>query len=106
MKGKRVYVGIDVSKRKNSVHVRSEGMMTDRLTTPADYEVLMRYFGNNYPECEIRVMYEAGFSGFGLHDYLSGKGIRCIVTPPFPPHSGKVLCGKTRIADCRRRSSF
>ncbi len=82
VKGKRVYVGIDVSKRKYSVHVRSGGMMIDQLSIPADYEVLLRYIRNNYPECDIRVMYEAGFSGFGLHDYLSGEGIRCIVTPP------------------------
>jgi transposase len=27
-------------------------------------------------------MYEAGFSGFGLYDYLTNEGVRCIVTPP------------------------
>lgn len=81
-KGKKVFVGIDVSKRKYSVHVRSEGMMVDQLTIPADYEVLLHYLRNNYPCCEISVMYEAGFSGFGLHDSLTEEGISCIVTPP------------------------
>ncbi len=82
VKGKQVYVGIDVSKRKYSLNVRSEGMMVAQLTIPADYEVLGNYFRNNYPECTIIAIYEAGFCGFGLHDYLSGEGITCIVTPP------------------------
>ena len=82
LKGKKISAGIDVSKRKYSIAVRSEGMAIEHVTIPADYEVLGNYLKNNYPQCDITVMYEAGFSGFGLHDYLIGEGIKCIVIPP------------------------
>lgn len=82
VKSKKVFVGIDVSKRKYCLNVRSENMMIEQLNLPADYEVLGNYLKNNYPECDISLIYEAGFSGFGLHDYLSDLGMTCIVTPP------------------------
>lgn len=57
-KGKQVYVGIDVSKRKYSLSVRSEGMMVAQLTIQADYEMLGNYFRHNYPDCTIIAIYE------------------------------------------------
>lgn len=82
LKGKKVFIGIDVSKRKYSLNVRSANMMIEQLNLPADYEAFGNYLENNYPKCDIRLMYEAGFSGFGLHDYLTGLGMTSIVTPP------------------------
>ena len=51
---------------------------------PAKYEVLQAYLMNRYPNCEITVMYEAGFQGFWLHDLLEDDDIKCIVTPRRP----------------------
>ena len=36
------------------------------------------------------MVYEAGYFGFGLHDYVVGCGARCLVTPPslIPTESG------------------
>jgi transposase len=82
LKGKKVFIGIDVSKRKYSLNVRSENMMIEQLNLPADYEVFGNYLENNYPKCDISLIYEAGFSGFGLHDYVTDLGMTCIVTPP------------------------
>ena len=82
LKGKKVFVGIDVSKRTYSINVRSEDMMVEQFNMPADYDVLGNHLRTKYPQCDISLIYEAGFSGYGLHDYLAGQGMTCIVTPP------------------------
>ena len=82
VKGKEVFVGLDVAKRKYATNVRSEKMMVHQTMLPADFEIMRNYLKNNYPQCDITVIYEAGFCGFGLHDYLTAEGIKCIVTPP------------------------
>ena len=82
VKGKKVFVGLEDSKRSWKVCVRSEHMVVHETSMPTEYEGLHRYLKRNYPGCTIRVIYEAGFGGFWLHDQLEGDGIDCIVTPP------------------------
>jgi transposase len=89
LKGKQIFVGLEDSKRTWKICVRYEGMVVDEASMPADYGVLRAYFRNNFPECEIKLMYEAGFQGFWLHDKLEEDGINCIVTPP-----NKMTCAK------------
>jgi transposase len=69
---------------------------------PAKYEVLHNYFLNKFPECKIKVMYEAGFRGFGLHDQLEADGWDCIVTPPHTVTEEKCQKKKNDRIDCRR----
>jgi transposase len=102
LKGKKVFIGIDVSKRKYSLNVRSEKMMVEQLNMPADYEVLGNHLRNKYPLCDISVMYEAGFSGFGLHDFLTDQGYQCIVTPPTSVTMEKVDKKKCDTRDAAR----
>jgi len=47
-------------------------------------------------------MYEAGFSGFWLHDYLERDGINCVVIPPAKVTVEKVNKVKTDKRDARR----
>ena len=82
LKGQEVYVGLEDSKKTWKVCVRSGGVMVNRTSMEADYSVLSNYFRNNYPECKMTVMYEAGFRGFELHDKLVSDGWDCVVTPP------------------------
>ena len=82
LRGKDVYVGVDDSKKTWVICVRSGQMVVHETTMPAKYENLRNYFRHKFPECRIRVMYEAGFQGFWLHDLLEADGIDCIVTPP------------------------
>jgi len=82
MQGKEIYVGLDDSKKSWSVCVRSGQMVVHETSMPAEYENLRNYFRNKFPECKIRVMYEAGFRGFELHDKLLSDGWACVVTPP------------------------
>lgn len=102
VRGKRVFVGLEDSKRSWKVCVRSEGMIVQETSMPSEYEVLRGYFQRGYPECEIVLIYEAGFAGFWLHDLLVADGVKCIVTPAHTVTEEKVTCVKTDRGDARR----
>jgi len=89
IKGNRIFVGLEDSKKTWKVCVRCNRMIVHETGMPAEYEVLQGYLMNHYPECTITLMYEAGFHGFWLHDLLEEDGIECIVTP-----ANKVTCAK------------
>jgi transposase len=88
-KGKKIFVGLEDSKRTWKVCARCDKMPVDEASMPAKYEVLKAYLEHNFPECDIKVMYEAGLNGFWLHDMLEEDGIDCEVTPP-----NKLTCAK------------
>ncbi len=77
-------------------------MVVQETSMPAQYEVLRNYFHNKFPECRIKVMYEAGFRGFELHDQLVADGWECVVTPPHTVTEEKCQRKKNDRADCRR----
>ncbi len=89
VKSNRIFIGLEDSKKTWKLCVRCEGMIVDETSMPAKYDVLKAYLQKRYPECEIIVMYEAGFQGFWLHDLLVEDDIYCIVTP-----ANKVTCAK------------
>jgi len=102
LKGKKIFVGLEDSKRTWKVCVRCDGMVVNEASMPAEYGVLRAYFQNQYPECRIKVMYEAGFQGFWLHDKLEEDGIDCIVTPANKVTWAKDDRVKTDKRDARR----
>ena len=102
VEGKRVFVGLEDSKRTWKLCVRSEGMVVHQTSMPTEYDNLRGYFRKRYPGCEIRVIYEAGFGGFWLHDRLEADGIDCIVTPAHTVTQEKVNKVKTDKIDARR----
>ena len=104
VKGKEVFVGLEDSKRKWKICVRSGRRVIHECTMDAKYEVFRGYLGNKFPECKIKVMYEAGFSGFWLRDELVRDGIECVVTPPHTVTQEKCQKQKNDRIDCRRLS--
>ena len=104
VKGKEVYIGLEDAKKTWSLCARSGRTVVHETTMPADYEVLRHYFKNKFPECRIRVMYEAGFRGFELHDKLVADGWQCVVTPPHTVTQEKCSKKKNDRIDCRRLS--
>ncbi len=76
-RNEKVFVGLEDSKKTWVLCVRNNGMIIHETSMPADYEVLHNYFHNRFPECQIQVIYEAGFRGFGLHDQLVVDGWEC-----------------------------
>jgi len=102
LEGEKVSVGLDDSKKTWSLCVRSGGVIVHETSMPAKYEVLRNYFHKRFPDCEIRVMYEAGFRGFGLHDQLVADGWECVVTPPHTVTKEKSQRTKNDRMDSRR----
>jgi transposase len=102
VKGKEVFVGLEDSKRTWKLSVRSGGREIHYTSMAAKYADLHSYLQSKYPECEITVIYEAGFKGFGLYDKLSEDGIKCIVTPPNKVTQEKHSRVKTDKVDSRR----
>ncbi len=101
-KGKEVFVGLDDAKKSWRVCVRSGKMAVHDTSMPAKYEVLRSYLKRGYPECRIKVMYEAGFRGFNLYDRLCEDGIECVVLPPHLMLEAKVNRVKTDRRDAWR----
>lgn len=99
---KPVFVGLEDSKRTWKVCVRSEGMVVHETSMPAVYDTLRSYLQKRFPSCTIKVLYEAGFGGFWLHDRLVADGIACIVTPAHKVTQEKVNKVKTDRVDARR----
>jgi transposase len=97
-----VVVGLEDSKKTWRVCVRSGRMVVHETSMPAEYEALRNYFRNKFPECRIRVMYEAGFRGFNLYDNLVADGWECVVTPPHTVTEEKCNKQKNDTYDCRR----
>jgi transposase len=102
VKDKKIFIGLEDSKRSWKLCVRSEGMVIHETSTPAEYDNLHNYLKKSYPGCEIKVMYETGFSGFWLHDRLVRDSIECIVTPASRVTMEKVNAVKTDKRDARR----
>lgn len=102
LRGEKVFVGLEDSKKTWRVCVRSGGMLVHETSMPAQYEVLRNYFNKKFPECQIQVMYEAGFRGFELHDRLEADGWECVVTPPHTVSEEKCQRKKNDRTDCRR----
>lgn len=100
--GKEVSVGLEDSKRTWKLCVRSEKIVVQELSMPARYDVLRAYLRNNYPDCKVTIIYEAGFKGFTLHDKLVGDGFGCVVTPPHKVTEEKANRVKCDKRDARR----
>jgi transposase len=57
----------------------------------------------NFPGATYHAVYEAGYTGFWIHDQLRRKGIECIVVNPADvPTKDKERAGKRDPVDCRK----
>lgn len=74
-----VFLGIDVHKRTYSVTAVSENIIVKRASMPADPEILLEFIYKFFRDASVHSVYEAGFSGFGLHRFLVDNGIDNIV---------------------------
>ncbi len=102
VKGQPVFIGLEDSKRTWKLCVRSGNQIVHELGIPASFDNLIEYIKHNYLGCTIRLMYEAGFHGFTLHDQLENVGIDCEVIPPHLLVESKNNLVKTDKRDARR----
>jgi transposase len=102
VKGKEVFVGLEDSKKSWKLCVRCGRVISHEVTMPAEYGALRAYLKRHYPECDLTVIYEAGFHGFWLHDLLVADGVKCVVTPANKVTDEKDNRVKTDKRDARR----
>jgi len=101
--GQHIYVGMDVHKKSWSVSVHTEQFEHKTFTQPPEVEKLTHYLQRTFPGATYHTVYEAGFSGFWLHDQLKEQGIDCmVVNPADVPTKNKERTGKTDRVDCRK----
>jgi len=101
VRGKEVYIGVDVHKESWHVTARTEGEEVFHGGIPSQYHALRRFL-DRFKDRRIKVAYEAGPCGFWLHDNLSRDGIEVLVVPPslIPIESGNKV--KTDKRDSRK----
>jgi transposase len=101
VRGREVFVGIDVHKESWQVtaQVGGEEVFHGRI---ASGNLVLRKVLDRFQEGKIKVAYEAGPCGFGLHDQLREDGVEVIVVPPslIPIESGNKV--KTDKRDSRK----
>jgi len=101
-KNQNIFIGLDDSKKSWKICVRSNNLTLHETSMPAQYKNLSTYLQRHFPQCNISVLYEAGFRGFNLYDHLTTDGIKCIVTPPNKVTTEKDFRYKNDHTDCRR----
>ena len=77
--GETICVGLDVHKTNWKVHSRMRDVYLNAFCQDPIREILSDHFKKNYPGAKIKVVYEAGFCGFGIQRSLTELGIECIV---------------------------
>jgi len=77
-----IYIGIDVDKKSFSFTVTDHNQMNICKTIPANAENLSRYIQNTYAGKRVVCAYEAGCTGYHLHDQLQAQNISCFIVPP------------------------
>lgn len=103
--GKTIYCGLDVHKSNWKLNAKMDSMEIAAFSQNPDTELLSKYFKKNYPGAEVKVVYEAGFCGFGIQRSLTQLGIECIVVNAADvPSSDKERKRKDDKVDARKLS--
>ena len=101
--GQDVWVGLDVAKRSWKVCILVGELFHRRFSQEPDVLALAHYLKRNFPGAQYHCVYEAGYSGFWIHDQLRALGIECIVVNPADvPTSDKERRVKTDRIDARK----
>ena len=101
VKGKDVFIGVDVHKVSWHITARAGGEEVFNGGIPGQY-LALRGILDRFKGCPMKLAYEAGPCGFWLHDKLAKDGIEVIVVPPslIPIESGNKV--KTDKRDSRK----
>ena len=101
--GQQIYVGMDVHKKSWSISICTDQFEHKTFSQPPEVGVLVNYLKRNFPGAAYKSVYEAGYSGFWIHDRLQEHGVQCLVVNPADvPTKDKERAGKTDRVDCRK----
>src|SRR5882762_9115091 len=99
-----VFAGLDVDKKSLAVIFTDHRQLMQSLRLPYSAAQLLRYVRKHFAEQRVAFVYEAGPTGFGLHDELVAGGYPCLVVAPsmVPTAPGQRV--KTNRLDDRKLS--
>ncbi len=101
--GQQIYVGMDVHKNSWSISIYTDQLEHKTFSQPPEVCVLVNYLKRNFPGAAYKSVYEAGYTGFWIHDRLEEQGVQCLVVNPADvPTKDKERAGKTDRVDCRK----
>jgi transposase len=104
--GQTIFVGMDVHKKSWKVCIRSEHMELKTFSQEPSAKLLINHLRHNYPSATYKVVYEAGFCGFGYQREFSEAGVNCIIVHPADvPTTDKDKQRKSDTVDCRKLSN-
>jgi transposase len=103
--GETICVGLDAHKTNWKIHSRMGNIDLTAFSQDPNPQVLSSFFKRNYPGAKIKVVYEAGFCGFGIQRSLTQLGMECIVVNAADvPASDKERKRKDDKRDARKLS--
>ena len=103
--GQTIFCGIDVHKSSWRVNIRTEEFELEDYSQPPCEQVLINHLHKRYPGAGYKIVYEAGFCGFGIQRLLERSGLDCIVVNPSDvPSSDKDKRRKNDRIDARKLS--
>jgi len=82
LSGQDIYVGLDVHLTSWTVSIYTAHLEHKTFRQDPRPEALIRYLKRNFPDAHYHGVYEAGYSGFWIHDALTAGGIDMIVINP------------------------
>ena len=77
-----IFGGLDVDKKSMAVTFTDHGTMRKSLKLPYSASQLLNYTRKHFPGQRVAFVYEAGPTGFGLHDELTAAHHPCLVVSP------------------------
>lgn len=80
--GQNIYVGFDVHLKNWKVTVMTEYLEHKTFSQPPSPKALHKYLIDKFPGGNYLSAYEAGFSGYWIHNHLLALGIKSIVVNP------------------------
>lgn len=102
-KGQHFYVGIDVHKKQWTTTIRSVNKELKTFSMNPAAKELAQYMQRHYPEGHYHSAYEAGFSGFHIHESLTSLGFKNqVIHPADIPTMDKEKRNKDDVRDSRK----
>jgi transposase len=77
-----IFGGLDVDKKSLAITFSDHGSMQKSFKLPYSASQLLSYTHKHFPGQRVAFVYEAGPTGFGLHDELTAANHPCLVVSP------------------------
>ncbi len=99
-----VFAGLDVDKRSIAATFVDHEMALKSMSLPYDADNLLNYVGKTFAGKRVAFAYEAGPTGYGLYDRITGAGYPCLVVSPCMVPTAPGHHVKTNRIDSRKLS--